>query len=583
MRESLLHFVRWPSASTCFPFLFFKRVTFLKSLLLFCLFNFNTFIQTQVFAGEPTETHTLTSQQNASVRDQYLLQVDWNLNDHHSKATENAVRFVTNFGTILEQASQMVVEYEAFIDQKRIEFSDTFDEMVDKGDERLKHSNDFQKAQITYINRQPIYRVVDLRTGDSILFADPDHIDSESAHFKQYVARQHRYAGTTGRNVVLIWTKGGLGEAKEIELKPKPKVTQKLWWKEFWQAIYAKPEKADITLAAICAVTQATAAGCMSLAQYALDKSPQAHFDYRPAALSAMFGISIGIFSTTYRNFTSQGTRVGRVIKSSFNSVLFAYSLSIWQEGGIHHLSMLDLGNTTQTAMQAITMAGVLANASILSNVVLNNYSKDYWNDPIRMREKMGINKGPFKVTFPSWIPGIGGKTWEPGFKRQSFEFQMIYLVPFTIRLADLIHFSVPVPILGNVHAGKILLWGSIPIAFRLALRQAEIWGFEGAPEYRARWEKFKSYFNLSAHASNAIEAVIAEMDRSAEGELEKNPMSIAKGVGSAVASVIDRASFSAYEKTMGCVAYLKSAFTPQSGERARNPWSRSLTVEPGN
>jgi hypothetical protein len=388
---------------------------------------------------------------------------------------------------VMELESKVVNHWANIIKEENLTEEQRF-KWIDEGRVHIKDSK-LGTAEINMIDEQPFIRVI--HKNSEITFAIFEkEVDMESTHFKQYIARQHIDAGTgrsdgqSGRDVVTIIK----DEKKKSEFTMDPEnyrsfkrgktLISTLWWEDYLRATYKKPTAPTVAFGGVCGLAQGALAMCVAGLNKAID--PSAELSYTPAMLSTAWGSGIGAFISTYKNWTNRGTRIMRTIKSSANSIIFAYALvGLIHPDGFQALTVLDF-------------KGLLLHSTILGNVWANNMSKVYWNDFARVREFMGITRNNYVMKLPF------GKRWDTKIARSAVEGQSLYLAPFTIRLLDLTGTTI-----GYFPIGKFLLWSSIPAVEYGVLRYLEKVAFdtqhpkaiEMATQHRKEWEFKKKFF----------------------------------------------------------------------------------------
>lgn len=377
--------------------------------------------------------------------------------------------------------------------------------LVDKNGVSVQ--SDEGRAELTNLDGTPIVRIVLKGSEQSFLCLDTDVISPTSKHLKKLIARQHldsgksRADGKNGRDVVLVWTQGE--SVVETIYLSRPWMFSPRWWKEYVAAVVKKPSMAHLGLGTACAIAQTGLALCVAGVKQMLN--PEAPFEYQPAVLSAIFGMVLGINVKTYKAWCLIGPKISQVTKSALVSLLFAYSLIAWTDGA--------------TTFNPFDAAFWLIHFHVITNAMMNNWAKVEWHQINRLRERNRLNTNAFQI----WIPGKG---WvETGVSWADIEHQAVYLIPFTLRLADLTRLAIPFdslkdvvpglePLLGNgLPLGKALLYGSIPLAQYLVLKYAERHGLEGAEQLRGRFERMKARTkNFLVNVPEAALNVVAQL-----------------------------------------------------------------------
>lgn len=191
-------------------------------------------------------------------------------------------------------------------------------------------------------------------------------------------------------------------------------------------------------------------------------------FEMAPLLLSGLFAAAIGVFSTTYRNWTYRGSDISKIAKMAAVSFLYAYSLALVRDGAATVFSISD-------------PEGLLLHTNILWNTALNQKGRLAWQRLGELRDKLRLSAGHYDLA--PWVeraaPGL--KHWvrnEDGksialVSRATFFNQNLYLIPFSFKLVGLVGLtSVTLPYAGwNLETGPLLLMASIPAAL-LAVAQ---------------------------------------------------------------------------------------------------------------
>lgn len=383
-------------------------------------------------------------------------------------------------------------------------------ELINKKEVQFTHPT-LGKIKYTLIDGEPIIRLVHARTGTAFLFLDSTKINKNSEHLQQYVARVNMFSGVNdhemqknsqqGRDAVLIWFQPEvmapvvaetdiispfdrgpvadelINQTYRIDYHPKP-TTKMGKIRKWWQGIYKRPNRDAVAFGVACGVLQTVMGLSVSAMKVYFD--PSAPFLIEPAVLNFIFGVTIGIFSSTYRNwvYETSPSMFQSTMRGSAVSLSYSYSLTYMTQGGWSALSIMDT-------------AGLLTNAHLISNMLMNNYSKTestYWakvkslarTDNEEYNVKIPLVEKPFKV------------------KQRDINYQILsYLPPQALRTADLIGISLSLPLLGwPLPLGSMLFWGSTPIVKYATLKWAEKNYPEEARALKLResWEDFKRF-----------------------------------------------------------------------------------------
>ena len=370
--------------------------------------------------------------------------------------------------------------------------------------ERILHFLDFQKeledgklsisipgvgkAEVNTIDGQRFIRVVHSSTELSLLYIGAAAVSKESKHLRQFVARQlfdagkDRTDGIFGRNVVILWQKYNRTTHGEFRAKPSPKRFE--WWRQYWYATFKAPTLKSVPFAAFMAVVQGVLALLVlmfksllvvlnplswravkllftgrlhqlyaglvhffSSGGFALLKA--AAFKplmvwsltvFGPVFFTVGFGFVIGLFISSYKTWTYRGSVPSQYFKSMVISALFAYPVKIFQSG---------LGALASLAVQT----------ALILNMVLNNFGKMAWQNPIpKMFEKYQHAEAVKPMFF--------------GFKAGDVYNQGFYLVNWTIRFIGLISPGI---------FGNILQLAGAAVGLKVAYKYARRHGYPEA------------------------------------------------------------------------------------------------------
>lgn len=452
--------------------------------------------------------------------------------DENPKNTRAAIAFIENQEAILEQVFSLAERLEEKTRIKRAELGDAeYEDLVEKGKNKEQlgvQVPGMGKAEATVVKPTPkdkgviITRVVHEATGISFIIID-SRISLDSPHLQQLIARQHLDANNfEGRPVLVVQVESqtlatpnapGIREqAAQYDLNylPKP-TTLSAKWKDWRNATWVTPTKWDFALSQFCALGQIGITCGMGELQKVLDPG-HAHSYFHAAALSYIFATAVGTLSSPWRNWTNRGKPGIQTLKSSTLSAAFAYGLHLWDHGmtGMHSLFLMDPNGFLT---KASVLAGLAVQFNIVSNVIINNITKNYWSEFSRIRENTGINRDymTLRVPFTSWA-------WKTGIKRTSFESQMINFGPYTLKLAALTGFYLSLPMLGHIDAGKLAFWSSMVWVQYAAVKYAQHLNYEKFPMLRERWEKFPAVRFANFFVSGARRAALAAYSTVKEG-----------------------------------------------------------------
>jgi hypothetical protein len=344
------------------------------------------------------------------------------------------------------------------------------DELVEKK-EVFKEHEGFGKALMTKCDGQYIVRIIHEPSQTAFLllpkkaktYSPNRGIDPNSTHLRQLVARQHIEAKDVGLDVVKVWMAGDRVMYDQYE--PKDEAS---YWKEYAYAKYKKPVESDYTMGLV--VGMGLQGALMTLATALRAHIDPTHpFTWYPVALTMAFGLPLGIFSSTYRNITQTGTPSQIALKSSVVSVLFSYLLV----AGTHHLGFIEgvrsfnpiqwpsAGWPTDDPFSILNSAALLKHLTLGVNAYTSNRAKDFWYRITRFREKLRENTKIFKPKILFWTPerGLHKLKVDTGWNQASFENQMIYLIPWTLNILQLMGMA-----FGDFYGFKFPTWHILSI-----------------------------------------------------------------------------------------------------------------------
>lgn len=438
-----------------------------------------------------------------------------------AEKSRSADLFMANQDLIVQEALEMAIRLEQRVEARSAEIGadKAFKMIVDgqKDSFRVEDAKMGFAEPITVKNNKlkgqkdnpslRITRFVHKDTGIVVLILPPE-VDPESSHMKMLIARQNLVAGEDGRHAVVLRISndfedmkmaGASADAIEkagISNHPKPRTFKERMIalkRATWAGL---PDAPTFVMATVSAGAQFAIATAMSLGQNLINRQgfseAVANIDYRPAILSFAFGFVIGNLISSWKNFTNMPkSKRLRTIRNAYLSVAFAYGLKIWVDGGFDKLSLLET-------------SGWLAHASIAVNIWVNNITKDYWSEFIRIRDAMGVTRNKYVLKY---------------FPKSNFEFQLLNLGGYTLKMADLVAFSISIPLWGTLKLGKLLFISSMWWVQWLNVRYAMGVGYEKAGELKAKWEAFlrlKPVFNfMKEHGGVFYEAAETAFQKS--------------------------------------------------------------------
>jgi hypothetical protein len=333
-------------------------------------------------------------------------------------------------------------------------------------------------AEYRLIDGQRVPRIV---VGDaSYILVDEKLISRDSPHLLQYIARAHIESGLGrvaldangqpmknmfgfpkrigGRDLTVAFFNDDVNNPEMVSM-PKPHFTQWSWWKEYYLSKKKTPGKNDFSLAL------ATGFGLQVGLTYGMTMVKahelSLHLNWAPAIFTGLFGLTIGTFTSFYKNLTNKSiSNFTRTLKRLFVSSLpYAYGVIIaLAPGDMHHrLATISL----------FTAAGLSKNLSIWVNGIFNNIASSYWNGPISLREKS--RDGNMRIAGGiSFQVGEAKKTWEIfNWSRSNAEYNLYYIIPWLFNQVSLVALAAATwsKIPGTEISLPIVPFAGIPIA----------------------------------------------------------------------------------------------------------------------
>jgi hypothetical protein len=370
-------------------------------------------------------------------------------------------------------------------------------------------SNGHGRAKMTLIDGKEVVRVIHEPSELAFVFVDREQISEHSVHLQRYLARQNvrvklPNGKLTGRDAIVVWFDDEVPEDGSLESKdlPKPKTGSLKWFKLYFKSIWQKPSKEEGVFGVSCGLVQAgLTCGVSALKEAAShlhmnsvtavkDAASQLHATSEtvikaaaehtgdgiiPAVLAGVFGTTIGVFSSTYREWTNSGTRFAQMAKSSVSSFLFNYTL-IATTQGLHALNFFD-------------PQGLMNHAFVWLNVIGNNLGKVAYTQYAIQEDELRMNTEP--KGYRDLLKWVGKKLGheEIGevhvplkpveailnmkFKASNIRNQSLYLLPFTFKLIDILNVGIH---MGThlIPVGKIIFWASVPVATYMVWQRVE-------------------------------------------------------------------------------------------------------------
>jgi hypothetical protein len=224
------------------------------------------------------------------------------------------------------------------------------------------------------------------------------------------------------------------------------------------------------------------------------------HFSYAPLVLNGIFGTVIGIYSSTYVNWTKAGSELRRALKASVVSLMFA--ALIIPLTGANKLEGID----------SLSLSVLVVAAAIGANILGNNFAKVAFQEWALIKERKRTDTGNWtlKMPFPKLElhrarPGGGGQPrlsiviewleYETAFRKRDINFQWTSGLPVNfLKNADLV----------GVPLGTFTLWASIPFVKAMTI----LWAKKKYPDdeelhtrMKESWdETWGHYFDVIAH-----------------------------------------------------------------------------------
>ncbi|MEW6056619.1 MAG: hypothetical protein AB1540_08385 [Bdellovibrionota bacterium] len=323
------------------------------------------------------------------------------------------------------------------------------------------------------------YKVVHNRSEIEFLVIEEGKVDPASKALKLFIARQHieagaktRTDGEVGRDVCILWTKDN--QLVGIDWKPRPKKYSREWWKQWWTATYKKPSPGDVAGGILFSGLQVSLSLGLSAVNVHLNEGEV--MTYSPAVMAGAFGISLGIYNSTFRNWLSRGGALQVWLKEMSISLMSAIPLTLWLYTEQH---------PDATIWAATAAVGFWKWTSTFVNATFSNYAKPWWRlIPQTNIEGRDLDGQTHKL-FGKWDTKIPEASWQ---------FQMWYIMaPWLLRLADLTHFAYQVPGTGiEFPVGKLLFYSSVLFMPAIAVNYAESKLPEFGAYWRKRWESHK-------------------------------------------------------------------------------------------
>lgn len=320
--------------------------------------------------------------------------------------------------------------------------------MIDKNQFMIEIEN-FGTAEYRTIDGQRVPRI--LHNDQVYILVDEKLISRDSPHLRQYIARTHVESGASrvqidknglpklnafggfkrksGRDLTIAFFNDDASSPEFVDL-PKPHFTNWSWWKDYYYAKKKKPTWDDFTLAIFSGgVLQAGLTYAMTMTKHAYLGTA---FSWTPVIFTGLFGITIGTFASTYKNFTNNSiSNFTRTLKRQFvTSMPYAYGLVIAMAPGDMHSKL--------ATISFLTAVGLSKNLSLQVNGLSNNTAGAYWSGISQIRDKSRESDGRIIVNL-NFEVGNATKTWRViNWSKSNFENQVLYIPPWLLNFVGL-------------------------------------------------------------------------------------------------------------------------------------------------
>lgn len=445
-----------------------------------------------VFAQNPIPSDQIRVDfQNLDFKQTWWDQYGPGLLDQWKETTDHAEKFETIFAELLVLArdAQKLAEnrlQELLIASKGNETAANveFKKELDSGKFKVV-SSAVGEAQLTNVEGHVIIRMIHKDSdGAFAVFADTV---PRGEHFKRWKARQLLFSGSSrangemGRDLTLVFSNSEGLERAEFEKKPSPFGSEfSKWLKTYWEGIYLKPTQGDKW------VNGAVAGGFQLVLTLGLTylktlQDPGYEFELVPGAWTILFGVTLGVFKSTQKNWFQIGSlhtptknifkryTVKAFSKSAAVSLIYSVPLTAWTLG--------------MEAFNFFEPTGWITSGRLLVNAAAHNFAKSGWYMVPTIREDSRKNTNVFNVDIPLIRDDDGGPL---KVKQASIEHIMIYLLPFALSRLDI--FLMNSYVVG-IPAGWISLLASLYIGKYVAYRVANHYNHKNKDTIRAEWE----------------------------------------------------------------------------------------------
>lgn len=344
------------------------------------------------------------------------------------------------------------------------------------------------RAEPKNIDGNICVKVVHYETGAAFLIGD-QNLNTESAHFKQYVARANLLANRgQGRPLVLLirqmMSVEGAPEAGSVRYQyfPKP-VSRSERAKAWWRANYVAPDRGAAMLTAMSVLFQVGFAEGVEGLRTLMDASHV--WSHNSAMLNVAFGSIFGLWSSFYSNITAAkdpndptSRWKATTLRMLISSATFAYTLHVMNFG----VASLTLS----------TNAGWLNHGRLWLNNIVNNAVKDQFKKINDQREDMGLSRGTVKVLSVEM-------------KRNQFERQIMYQPPNFLKLLDLTKLEA-----AGVPVGSLVFYSSYVWMQYLNFRYAMKMNYSKKDLIAAQWNRLvRTPVRLVQNAASSVNAIV--------------------------------------------------------------------------
>jgi hypothetical protein len=265
-----------------------------------------------------------------------------------------------------------------------------FEDELDR--DQIAFDVDGTPVEFTSIEGYPAARVVHQKSGVALTFLENGMVNSDSKALLRYLAHQHINAGRKrpdkfyidengkerfiqGRDQIFVWETGG--ELDKVQLKPRPPEYTKEWWKTYWRYAKQNPTAYTVRTGLMSATAQSVSsvvlAGLFTWTARMLGADiPDHETPAVVAALSFVFGGTLGVWSRFYQNVRSSGSPKAKQRKDEVVNVAMVLGIKAVSPDGL--LKTFDIFDASRA---------VSAWSNILQFILgwkINNSVKQPWN-----------------------------------------------------------------------------------------------------------------------------------------------------------------------------------------------------------